>query len=90
MVTAASLPDPALCILLNQDQEVGYRFDEPDELTHAHAATIHRSQGGGHLVWSSLVTSAWPSLQRTPIHYPGALGRARSQPTRLHRLERGR
>jgi hypothetical protein len=31
VVTAASRIDPALCVLLNQDQEVGYGFDEPDE-----------------------------------------------------------
>jgi hypothetical protein len=24
--------DLALCILLNQDKEIGYGFDEPDEL----------------------------------------------------------
>jgi hypothetical protein len=41
VVTTASLTDPELCVLLNQDEEVGYGFDEPDELTHAHAVTIH-------------------------------------------------
>jgi hypothetical protein len=35
VVTAASRIDPALCVLLNQDQEVGDGFDEPDERTHA-------------------------------------------------------
>jgi exodeoxyribonuclease V alpha subunit len=44
-VTAASRTNPALCVLLNQDKKIGYGFDEPDELTHAHAVTIHRSQG---------------------------------------------
>jgi exodeoxyribonuclease V alpha subunit len=41
VVATASLTDPELCVLLNQDEEVGYGFDEPDELTHAHAVTIH-------------------------------------------------
>ena len=48
MVTTASLTDPKLCILLNQDEEVGYGFDEPDGRTNAHAVTIHRSQGEEH------------------------------------------
>jgi hypothetical protein len=39
--------------LLNEDEEIGYGFDEPDELTHAHAVTINRSQGGEHSAWSS-------------------------------------
>ena len=41
VVTTASLTDPELCILLNKEEKVGYGFDEPDELTHAHAVTIH-------------------------------------------------
>jgi hypothetical protein len=53
VVTAVSRTDPALCVLLNQDEEIGYGFDEPDDLTRAHVATIHRSQGGEHSAWSS-------------------------------------
>jgi hypothetical protein len=53
VVTAASLTNLELCVLLNEDEEVGYGFDEPDELTHAHAVTIHRSQGVEHSAWSS-------------------------------------
>ena len=53
MVTAASRTDPALCVLLNEDKEIGYGFDKPDELTHAHAVTIHRSQGIEHSARSS-------------------------------------
>jgi exodeoxyribonuclease V alpha subunit len=70
VVTAASLTDHELCVLLNQDEQVGYVFHEPEELTPRHAVTIHRSQGVEHAAWSSLVTSAWPILQRTPVHYP--------------------
>jgi hypothetical protein len=52
-----------------QDKEIGDGLDEPDELTHAHAVTIHRSQGGEHSAWSS------PGDQRVadlahPVHYP--------------------
>jgi hypothetical protein len=40
VVTTASLTDPALCVLLNQDEEIGYGVDEPDDLTRApHAVT---------------------------------------------------
>lgn len=53
VVTAVSSTDPALCVLPNEDEKIGSRFDEPDDLTHAHAATIHRSQGGEHSAWSS-------------------------------------
>ena len=53
MVTAASLTDLELFGLLNEDEEISYGFDEPDELTHAHAVTINRSQGGEHSAWSS-------------------------------------
>ena len=53
MVTAVSLTALELFGLLNEDEEIGYGFDEPDELTHAHAVTINRSQGGEHSAWSS-------------------------------------
>ena len=45
VVTALSLEDSELRVLLDEDEEVGYGFDELDELTHAHAVSIHRSQG---------------------------------------------
>jgi exodeoxyribonuclease V alpha subunit len=69
-VTAVSRRDPALCVLLNQDEKIRYGFDEPDELTHAHAVTINRSQAVEHSPGRPLVTSAWPILQRTPVRYP--------------------
>jgi hypothetical protein len=52
-VSAASRTDPALWVLLNEDEKIGHGFDEPDELTHAQAVTIHRSPGGEHSAWSS-------------------------------------
>jgi hypothetical protein len=68
VVTTASLTDPELCILLNKEEKVGYGFDEPDELTHAHAVTIHRSQGVEHSAWSS------PGDQRVAdLAHPGPL-----------------
>ena len=44
-VIAISLEDQELRVLLDEDEEVGYGFDELDELTHAYAVSIHRSQG---------------------------------------------
>jgi exodeoxyribonuclease V alpha subunit len=70
VVTTASLTGLELCVLLNEDEEVGYGFDEPDELTHAHAVTIHARRAQSTPPGRPLVTSAWPILQRTPIHYP--------------------
>jgi hypothetical protein len=70
VLTTASRTDPALCVLLNQDKKIGDGFDEPDELTHAHAVTIHARRAKSTPPGRPLVTSAWPSLQRTPIHYP--------------------
>lgn len=70
VATAASFTDPALCVLLNEDEEVGYGFDEPDERTHAHAVTIHARRAQSTPPSSPLATSACPSLQPTLIHYP--------------------
>jgi hypothetical protein len=41
VVTTASLTDPALCILLNQDEEIGYKVRRAGPTTRAHAVTIH-------------------------------------------------
>ena len=45
VITALSLEDSELRVRLDEDEEVGYGFDELDELTHAYAVSIHRSQG---------------------------------------------
>jgi len=44
-VTALSLEDQKLTVLTDEDEHVDYGFDELDELAHAYAVTIHRSQG---------------------------------------------
>jgi exodeoxyribonuclease V alpha subunit len=69
MVTALSLEDQELRVLLDEDEEVGYGFDELDELTHAYAVSIHRSQGSEYpCVVIPLVTSAWLMLQRNLLY----------------------
>lgn len=45
VVTRISLKDHSLTVLTDEDQQADYGFDELDELAHAYAVTIHRSQG---------------------------------------------
>jgi hypothetical protein len=46
VVTAASLTDLELFGLLNEDEEISYGFDEPDELTHARPCRDHQPFAG--------------------------------------------
>jgi exodeoxyribonuclease V alpha subunit len=56
-------------VLLDEDEEVGYGFDELDELTHAYAVSIHRSQGSEYpCVVVPVTTSAWLMLQRNLLY----------------------
>jgi exodeoxyribonuclease V alpha subunit len=69
VVTALSLDDSELRVLLDEDEEVAYGFDELDELTHAYAVSIHRSQGSEYpCVVVPLTTSAWLMLQRNLLY----------------------
>jgi exodeoxyribonuclease V alpha subunit len=69
VVTALSLEDSELRVLLDEDEEVAYGFDELDELTHAYAVSIHRSQGSEYpCVVIPLTTSAWLMLRRNLLY----------------------
>src|SRR6266700_1675372 len=69
VVTTLSLEDQQLQVLLDEDEEVGYGFDELDELTHAYAVTIHRSQGSEYpCVVIPVTMSAWMMLQRNLLY----------------------
>src|SRR6266508_2129736 len=69
VVTTLSLEDQQLRVLLDEDEEVGYGFDELDELTHAYAVSIHRSQGSEYpCVVIPLVMGAWLMLQRNLLY----------------------
>jgi exodeoxyribonuclease V alpha subunit len=69
VVTALSLEDQELRVLLDEDEEVAYGFDELDELTHAYAVSIHRSQGSEYpCVVVPLTMSAWLMLQRNLLY----------------------
>lgn len=53
----------------DEDEDVVYDFDELDELAHAYAITIHRSQGSEYsAVVVPLTTSAWTMLQRNLLY----------------------
>jgi exodeoxyribonuclease V alpha subunit len=69
VVTGISLEDHALTVRTDEDEEISYDFDELDELAHAYAVTIHRSQGSEYpAVVIPLTTSAWMMLQRNLLY----------------------
>jgi len=69
VVTGLSLEDHSLAVLTDEDERVDYGFDELDELAHAYAVTIHRSQGSEYpAVVIPLTTSSWMMLQRNLLY----------------------
>ncbi|MEV4252971.1 ATP-dependent RecD-like DNA helicase [Spirillospora sp. NPDC049652] len=69
VVTAVSPEDHTLTVRTDEDEDIDYSFDELDELTHAYAITIHRSQGSEYpAVVIPLTTSSWMMLQRNLLY----------------------
>ncbi|MFJ7156684.1 ATP-dependent RecD-like DNA helicase [Streptomyces sp. NPDC101118] len=69
VVTSLSLDDQRLTVRTDEDEEVAYEFDELDELAHAYAVTIHRSQGSEYpAVVIPVTTGAWMMLQRNLLY----------------------
>ncbi|MFE0422416.1 ATP-dependent RecD-like DNA helicase [Streptomyces sp. NPDC058953] len=69
VVTALHIEDQRLTVLTDEDEEVPYDFDELDELAHAYAVTIHRSQGSEYpAVVIPVTTGAWMMLQRNLLY----------------------
>ncbi|MFI6286477.1 ATP-dependent RecD-like DNA helicase [Streptomyces sp. NPDC051018] len=69
VVTSLHLDDQRLTVLTDEDEEVPYDFDELDELAHAYAVTIHRSQGSEYpAVVIPVTTGAWMMLQRNLLY----------------------
>jgi exodeoxyribonuclease V alpha subunit len=69
VVTALSPEESKLTVLTDEDENVDYSFDELDELAHAYAVSIHRSQGSEYpAVVIPLATSAWMMLQRNLLY----------------------
>jgi exodeoxyribonuclease V alpha subunit len=76
VVTAISTEEHSLTVRSDEDEILDYGFDELDELTHAYAITIHRSQGSEYpAIVIPLTTSAWMMLQRNLLYT--AITRAR-------------
>ncbi|GAA2608665.1 SF1B family DNA helicase RecD2 [Streptomyces tubercidicus] len=69
VVTALDCDEQQLTVRTDEDEEVPYDFDELDELAHAYAVTIHRSQGSEYpAVVIPVTTSAWMMLQRNLLY----------------------
>ncbi|TLQ45841.1 SF1B family DNA helicase RecD2 [Streptomyces marianii] len=69
VVTSLNPVDQRLTVLTDEDEEVPYDFDELDELAHAYAVTIHRSQGSEYpAVVVPVTTGAWMMLQRNLLY----------------------
>jgi exodeoxyribonuclease V alpha subunit len=68
-VTGLSLEEQTLTVLTDEDEHIDYDFAELDELAHAYAITIHRSQGSEYpVVVIPLTTSSWMMLQRNLLY----------------------
>ncbi|MFI0778318.1 ATP-dependent RecD-like DNA helicase [Streptomyces sp. NPDC021212] len=69
VVTSLDNDEQRLTVLTDEDEEVPYDFDELDELAHAYAVTIHRSQGSEYpAVVIPVTTGAWMMLQRNLLY----------------------
>ncbi len=68
-VTGLSLEEQTLTVVTDEDEHIDYDFAELDELAHAYAITIHRSQGSEYpAVVIPLTTSSWMMLQRNLLY----------------------
>ncbi len=69
VVTAIDGVDQRLTVVTDEDEAIDYDFGELDELVHAYAVTVHRSQGSEYpCVVIPLTTSAWMMLQRNLLY----------------------
>lgn len=69
VVTAVDTEEQRLTVRTDEDEDIPYDFDELDELAHAYAVTIHRSQGSEYpCVVIPVTTSAWMMLQRNLLY----------------------
>ncbi|WP_107450263.1 SF1B family DNA helicase RecD2 [Streptomyces silvensis] len=69
VVKGLDADEQRLTVRTDEDEEVEYDFDELDELAHAYAVTIHRSQGSEYpAVVIPVTTGAWMMLQRNLLY----------------------
>ena len=69
VVTAVDPAGQVLTVVTDEDETIAYGFGELDELVHAYAVTVHRSQGSEYpCVVVPLTTGAWAMLQRNLLY----------------------
>ncbi|WP_448639301.1 SF1B family DNA helicase RecD2 [Geodermatophilus sp. URMC 63] len=69
VITAIDPVQQTVTVVTDEDEEIAYDFGELDELVHAYAVTVHRSQGSEYpCVVVPLTTSAWMMLQRNLLY----------------------
>ena len=68
-ITALSVTEQQLTVRTDEDEDIVYDFDELDELQHAYAITVHRSQGSEYpAVVMPLTMSSYTLLQRNLLY----------------------
>ena len=68
-ITALSVTEQHLSVRTDEDENIDYAFDELDELQHAYAITVHRSQGSEYpAVVVPVTMSAYTLLQRNLLY----------------------
>ncbi|MGH3416947.1 MAG: ATP-dependent DNA helicase, partial [Actinocrinis sp.] len=69
VITAIDNEAQRLTVRTDEDEQIPYDFAELDELQHAYAVTVHRSQGSEYpAVVIPVTTSAWTMLQRNLLY----------------------
>jgi exodeoxyribonuclease V alpha subunit len=69
VVTAIDPVEQTLTVVTDDGEQIPYDFGELDELVHAYAVTVHRSQGSEYpCVVIPVTTSAWMMLQRNLLY----------------------
>ncbi|MBE1485822.1 SF1B family DNA helicase RecD2 [Plantactinospora soyae] len=69
VVTDLSLENRQLTVRTDEAEEIGYDFDELDELQHAYAITVHRSQGSEYpAVVIPVTMGSYTMLQRNLLY----------------------
>ena len=69
VITGVDQVAQEITVRTDEDEEVGYDYAELDELSHAYAVTVHRSQGSEYpAVVVPVTTSAWMMLQRNLLY----------------------
>lgn len=69
VITAIDPDDQTVTVRTDEDEDIGYEFSELDELQHAYAITVHRSQGSEYpAVVIPVTMSAYTMLQRNLLY----------------------